>query len=217
VLEAEGVTIGVVEGVQGISWTEIAIVGQSAHAGTTPMRLRHDPAYCAAAIATYVRDLTRHLGSDQVGTVGRIDVYPNLVNVVPARVVMTVDLRNTDDRILREAESRLAAYLDELATAEGVTITTTSLARFEPVEFDPAMVDLVEATAERLGHSTRRMPSGAGHDAQMLARICPTAMVFTPSVDGLSHNIAEYTEDADVEAGANVLLQVVLDLLEPDS
>jgi N-carbamoyl-L-amino-acid hydrolase len=213
ILEAEQITIGVVEGVQGISWTEIAIVGQSAHAGTTPMRLRHDPAYCAAAITTYVRDLTRHLGADQVGTVGRIDVYPNLVNVVPARVVMTADLRNTDDRILRDAESRLMAFLEELADAEGVTITTSSLARFEPVEFDTSTVDLVEATAQRLGHSTRRMPSGAGHDAQMLARICPTAMVFTPSVNGLSHNIAEFTEAADIEAGANVLLQVVLDLL----
>jgi N-carbamoyl-L-amino-acid hydrolase len=219
VLEAEGVTIGVVEGVQGISWTEIVIVGQSAHAGTTPMRLRHDPVYCAAAITTYVRDLTRLLGAEQVGTVGRIDVYPNLVNVVPARVVMTVDLRNTDDSVLCEAESRLATFLDELAATEGVSISTTSLARFEPVEFDSAMVDLVEATATRLGHSTKRMPSGAGHDAQMLARICPTAMVFTPSVGGLSHNIAEFTEAADIEAGANVLLQVVLDLLagnDPD-
>ena len=214
ILEAEGTTIGVVEGVQGISWTEIIIVGQSAHAGTTPMRLRHDPVYCAGAIATYVRDLTRHLGAEQVGTVGRIDVYPNLVNVVPARVVMTVDLRNTDDRVLQEAESRLATFLDELAGMEGVSITTNSLARFEPVEFDASMVDLVEASAQRLGHSTKRMPSGAGHDAQMLARICPTAMVFTPSVNGLSHNIAEFTEATDIEAGANVLLQVVLDRLD---
>lgn len=213
VLENEGITIGVVEGVQGISWTEIVIVGQSAHAGTTPMRLRHDPLYCAAAITTYVRDLTRLFGAEQVGTVGRIDVYPNLVNVVPARVVMTVDLRNTDDSVLREAEARVAMFLDELTAVEGVDITTTSLARFEPVEFDATMVDLVEATAHRLGHSTRRMPSGAGHDAQMLARICPTAMVFTPSVGGLSHNIAEFTEAADIGAGANVLLQVVLDLM----
>ncbi len=216
VLEAEATTIGVVEGVQGISWTEIVIIGQSAHAGTTPMRLRHDPAYCAAAIATYVRDLTRHLGGDQVGTVGRLDVHPNLVNVVPARVVMTVDLRNTDDRVLCEAESQLARFLEELAASEGVEITTSSLARFEPVEFDTAMVDLVETTARRLGHSTRRMPSGAGHDAQMLARICPTAMVFTPSVNGLSHNIAEFTEACDIEAGANVLLQVVVGLLSPN-
>ena len=213
ILEAEDITIGVVEGVQGISWTEVTIIGQSAHAGTTPMHLRHDPAYCAAAIATYVRDLTQHLGADQVGTVGRIDVYPNLVNVVPARVVLTVDLRNTNELILEEAEARLAAYLEELAEIEGVEISTTSLSRFEPVDFDPAMVDLVETTGRRLGYTTRRMSSGAGHDAQMLARVCPTAMVFTPSVNGLSHNIAEFTHAADIEAGANVLLQVALDLL----
>ena len=217
ILEAEGVTIGVVEGVQGISWTEIVIVGQSAHAGTTPMRLRHDPAYCAGAVVTYVRDLTRHLGHDQVGTVGRIDVYPNLTNVVPSRVVLTADMRNTDDRVLHEAESRLATFLEELASSEGVEITTRSLARFEPVSFDSAMVSRVESTATRLGYSTRRMSSGAGHDAQMLARVCPTAMIFTPSVNGLSHNIAEFTEAADIEAGANVLLQLVLDLAASDS
>ncbi len=214
ILEAEGVTIGVVEGVQGISWTEITIVGQSAHAGTTPMRLRHDPVYCAGAIATYVRDLTRHLGHDQVGTVGRIDVHPNLTNVVASRVVMTADMRNTNDRTLVEAETRLATFLEELAASEGVEITTRSLARFEPVVFDPDIVDRVESTATRLGYSTRRMPSGAGHDAQMLARICPTAMIFTPSVNGLSHNIAEFTEAVDIEAGANVLLQVVLDMAD---
>jgi beta-ureidopropionase / N-carbamoyl-L-amino-acid hydrolase len=213
VLEAEGTTIGVVESVQGISWTEIVIDGQSAHAGTTPMHLRHDPAYCAAAIATFVRDLTRRLGHDQVGTVGRIELYPNLVNVVASTAVLTVDLRNTDERRLQEAEALLASFLDELAEAEGVGITTRSLSRFEPVVFDPDLVDVVEATASRLGHSTKRMPSGAGHDAQMLARICPSAMVFTPSVGGLSHNIAEFTHADDIEAGANVLLHVLLDRL----
>jgi N-carbamoyl-L-amino-acid hydrolase len=177
------------------------------------MRLRHDPSYCAGAIAMFVRDLTRRLGHDQVGTVGRIELFPNLVNVVPARAVLVVDMRNTDDRALAEAERLLAAFLDELADNEGVTITTTSLARFEPVEFDPALVSRVEEAARRLGHSTRRMPSGAGHDAQMLARICPTAMVFTPSVGGLSHNIAEFTETAHLDAGANVLLQVLLEQL----
>ncbi|MGB0115018.1 MAG: Zn-dependent hydrolase [Ilumatobacteraceae bacterium] len=214
ILEDEGITVGVVEGVQGISWTEIVVAGQSAHAGTTPMRLRHDPSYCAGAITTYVRDLTRRLGRDQVGTVGRVELYPNLVNVVPARAVLTVDLRNTDDRLLIEAEAHLADFLDELAAAEGVTISTRSLARFEPVEFDRSLVDVVEATAARLGHSTRRMPSGAGHDAQMLARICPTAMIFTPSVNGLSHNIGEFTETADLQAGADVLLQVILGQLD---
>jgi N-carbamoyl-L-amino-acid hydrolase len=126
---------------------------------------------------------------------------------------MTIDLRNTSERVLVEAETRLATFLEELASSEGVEITTRSLARFEPVVFDADMVDTVERSATRLGYSTRRMPSGAGHDAQMLARICPTAMVFTPSVNGLSHNIAEFTEPTDLEAGANVLLQVLLDRL----
>jgi N-carbamoyl-L-amino-acid hydrolase len=213
ILEAEGVDIGVVEGVQGISWVEYSLTGQSAHAGTTPMRLRHDPAYVAAQIVTYVRDLTARIGGTQVATAGRIDVAPNLVNVVPSTAKVTVDLRNTSEAELVEAERLLDEFVEGAAVAEGVTFERRSLARFEPVVFDPAMVDLVESTAERLGHSTRRMPSGAGHDAQMLARLCQTAMVFTPSVNGLSHNIAEFTEAEDIEAGANVLLHVIVDQL----
>ncbi|HEX9258823.1 MAG TPA: Zn-dependent hydrolase, partial [Acidimicrobiales bacterium] len=214
VLEADGFTIGAVTGVQGISWHEILIEGQSNHAGTTPMALRHDPSYVAAEIVTFVRRLALDLGGHQVGTVGRVELYPNLVNVVPARATLTVDLRNTEEAVLQVAEARLRATLTELADAEGVRITSRSLARFEPVEFDERLVDLVEATARRLGHSVRRLPSGAGHDAQMLARVCPTAMVFTPSHKGISHNPAEHTEPADLEAGANVLLQVLLTLAE---
>ncbi|MBI4883182.1 MAG: Zn-dependent hydrolase [Actinobacteria bacterium] len=210
VLEDEGVTVGAVTGVQGISWTELTIRGQSAHAGTTPMRLRHDAGYVAAAINAGIRAIAREMGGTQVATVGRCEFSPNLVNVIPATVLMTVDLRNTDEALLQKSESSFHTLCDRMASEEGVTIERRSLARFEPVEFDPAMIDLVETTARRLGHSTRRMPSGAGHDAQMLARVCPTSMIFVPSVDGLSHNIAEYTHPADITAGADVLLQVVL-------
>lgn len=212
VLEDEGVTIGVVTGVQGISWTELTITGQSAHAGTTPMRLRRDPGYVAAAINVGVRDIATEMGGAQVATVGRCELSPNLVNVVPASVVMTVDLRNTDEVLLRNAESRFEALCAGLAESEQVTIDARVLARFEPVVFDPSMIERVEQEAIDLGHSTLRMPSGAGHDAQMLARVCPTSMVFVQSRNGLSHNIAEYTSPADIEAGANVLLQVVLGL-----
>ncbi len=212
ILEDEGITIGVVEGVQGISWTELVISGWSAHAGTTPMHLRRDAGYVAAEITTFVRRLALELGAAQVATVGRLEVRPDLVNVIPNGATLSIDLRNTDDDILRRAEAALAAEVDRLAAAEGVTVASRSLARFEPVDFDPAMVDLVEDTARRLGHSTRRMPSGAGHDAQMLARICPAGMIFTPSVNGLSHNIAEHTHPADVTAGADILLQTLLTL-----
>ena len=210
VLEDEGVTIGAVTGVQGISWTELTITGQSAHAGTTPMRLRHDAGYAAAAITTGIRAIAGEMGGTQVATVGRCEFHPNLVNVVPAMVTMTVDLRHTDEALLQQAEAVFVALCEHLALEEGVTIERRTLARFEPVEFAPPMIALVEATARRLGHSTKRMPSGAGHDAQMLARVCPTSMVFVPSVNGLSHNIAEYTTPSHVTAGADVLLQVVL-------
>ena len=152
------------------------------------------------------------MGGHQVGTVGRMHLHPDLVNVVPVSARVTVDLRNTDEPALQEAERRLVARAEELAAAEGVRVERTVLARFEPVEFDSRVIDLVEGTAERLGHSVRRMPSGAGHDAQMLARVCPTGMVFVPSRGGISHNPAEHTDPADLAAGVDVLLHVLLDL-----
>jgi beta-ureidopropionase / N-carbamoyl-L-amino-acid hydrolase len=216
VLEAEGVRFGAVTGVQGISWQELVIEGQSNHAGTTPMSLRHDAGYAAARIATYVRELALELGHPQVGTVGLLTLHPNLVNVVAAKATMTVDLRNTDDAVLQESERRLAAFCRQLEVDEGVIISARTLARFEPVRFDDRVVDLVAATAARLGNTVKRMPSGAGHDAQMFARVCPTAMIFTPSVKGISHNPAEFTEPADLVMGADILLQTMLSLSEGD-
>ena len=216
VLEDEGITIGVVEGVQGISWTEVTLTGQSCHAGTTPMRLRHDPGVVASDINLFVRSLTSELGGAQVATVGSLTLHPNLVNVVPSTAVMTVDLRNTDDEVLHQAETRFRGHLAQVAEVEGVSVETRVLARFEPVEFDARVIDIVEAAATEAGLSTRRMPSGAGHDAQMFARVCPTAMIFTPSVNGISHNVTEFTEPDDLEAGANVLLDVMVRLTETE-
>jgi N-carbamoyl-L-amino-acid hydrolase len=212
VLDAEGVDIGAVTGVQGISWTELTFTGQSNHAGTTPMSMRRDAGHAAAALAVAVRELAALAGPPMVGTVGRVALTPNLVNVVAREAVLTVDLRHTDDDALAAAERELHARATAIAAAEGVTLTTRSLARFAPVAFDPAVVDLVERTATAQGRSTKRMPSGAGHDAQMLARVCPAGMVFVPSRDGISHNPGEHTDDAHLCAGAEVLLDVVLAL-----
>lgn len=217
VLDAEGIRIGAVEDLQGISWQEITITGQSNHAGTTPMRLRHDAGYAAAAIAHFVRSLTREMGGNQVATVGKIDLVPNLINVIAARATLTVDLRNTDEALLQQAEARLAGFLLELAHSEGVRIETRRLARFEPVRFDRGIAARIEAHAERLGLSNRRMTSGAGHDAQMLARVCPTAMIFVPSVGGISHNPAEHTAPQDLVAGATVLLRTLLELANQET
>jgi len=216
VLEAEGFRIGAVTGVQGISWTEVTVRGQSNHAGTTPMSYRHDAGYVAGEAAAFVRRLTKEMGGAQVGTVGAITLEPNLVNVVAQKAVFTVDLRNTEEKLLQSAEARLDEFLGEIADAEGVQISTRRLARFEPVDFDPRVISLVEETALSLGANVRRLPAGAGHDAQMLARVCPSGMIFTPSVKGLSHNPREHTDPADLELGANVLLQIVLTLTETD-
>ncbi len=212
VLDAEGIALGAVEDLQGISWQELEISGQSNHAGTTPMRLRHDAGYCAGAVGTFLRRLALEMGGGQVCTVGSITLHPNLINVIAARAKLTADLRNTDEAALQAAERRLATFLEQLAADEGVSIATRRLARFEPVRFDERVVRRIEAVAARLGHACRRMTSGAGHDAQMLARVCPAAMIFTPSVRGISHNPAEHTEPAHLEAGANVLLHTLLEL-----
>lgn len=214
VLEEAGAVIGAVEGVQGISWTEFSVTGISNHAGTTPMRLRHDAGYVMAAVACEARAIARDMGGDQVATVGFVEVKPNLVNVIANQARFTVDLRNTDEALLQAAERRLFDFAAGLAEREGVRVERRTLARFAPVPFDPAMVARIEATARTLGHEPKRMPSGAGHDAQMLARICPAAMVFVPSAGGISHNVKEHTESSDIEAGANVLLHVLLGLAQ---
>ncbi|MGA0131729.1 MAG: Zn-dependent hydrolase [Ilumatobacteraceae bacterium] len=211
-LEVNQVRIGAVTGVQGISWQEVTIEGQSNHAGTTPMHLRKDPAFAAAKLTVFLRDLATRLGGNQVCTVGKIDVHPNLTNVVPSKVVMTLDVRNTDESILQSAEADIARFCEELAVAERVRIVRRPLARFEPVIFDDRVVDLVESVARDRGNSVQRMPSGAGHDAQMLARLCPTGMIFVPSHGGLSHNVNEHTDEADLVSGANILLDVMLRL-----
>lgn len=215
-LEVKGIRIGAVTGVQGISWQELTITGQSNHAGTTPMSMRHDPAYVAAEITVFLRQLAKRFGAHQVCTAGKIDMFPNLINVVPARATLTLDIRNTDEQLLQRAEAEVADFIIQISASEGVTITTKTLARFEPVVFDERVINCVEQIAVSLGNTTQRMPSGAGHDAQMLARVCPSGMVFVPSVKGISHNPAEHTSPEDLAAGANVLLQVMLTLAELD-
>jgi N-carbamoyl-L-amino-acid hydrolase len=214
VLEDEGLAVAAVEAITGLTWTEVTVTGRSAHAGTTPMHLRHDAAYVAGEIATFARHLALKMGGDQKCTVGRIELYPNLVNVIAERAVLTLDLRNTDAARLAAAEREFTAEIDRLRAQEKVSISTRSLARFEPVTFPAEIVSLVETTAADLGLPCRRLPSGAGHDAQMMARVCPSGMIFVPSVGGLSHNVREETKPEHLEAGAAVLMHAVMRLAE---
>lgn len=212
ILEQKGLQIGAVTGVQGISWTEFTVTGVSNHAGTTPMALRHDAGVVAMQIALEARAIAEEFGPPQVATVGYFEVQPRLVNVVPAEAVLTVDLRNTDNDLLKAAESRLFEQAKRFAAAEGCSVSQRTLARFDPVAFDDNLVDCIEAAAKARGFSVQRMPSGAGHDAQMFAPNCPTAMIFVPSKDGLSHNINEYTAPKEIQVGVETLLDVVLDV-----
>ena len=150
VLEQEGVQIGAVTGVQGMSWQELTVTGVSNHAGTTPMSLRHDAGYGASAIAVAARELALAMGGNQVATVGAIQLKPGLVNVIAKEARMTVDLRNTDAALLRQAEAQLAEQIEAIAQKEGLNVTSRSLARFEPVTFDPVMVEQVMRTAQAL-------------------------------------------------------------------
>ncbi len=212
VLDREGVAIGAVESVQGISWRRVTIEGVANHAGTTPMTMRRDAGLAAARVIAHLRDHVAGANAPSVATVGCIAFEPNAINVIPSRASFTVDLRDPDERRLQAMEAALDGFLEKLAAAEGVSIAVERLARFEPVAFDSNIVEIVEVAAKGRSLTSKRMTSGAGHDAQMMARICPAAMIFVPSVGGVSHNPKEFTPTADLVAGADVLLDVVMRL-----
>ncbi|GAB4505290.1 MAG: Zn-dependent hydrolase [Anaerolineales bacterium] len=211
-LEQEGLTIGIVDRVTGITWLEAVVSGAANHAGTTPIALRRDAGLAAAKIIQYLRQLALDLGGDQRATCGIIRLEPNVINVIPGRAVFTIDLRNSDESVLQEAEQRLRTYATYISKQEGVEIEIRPLSYARPQAFDPRIVDAVAETAQRLGYPHKRMPSGAGHDAQIMARKYPTGMIFIPSRGGVSHSPLEYSSPTDLEAGANVLLHTVLKL-----
>lgn len=216
VLKREGIPVGAVENLQGISWQRVTIQGDANHAGTTPMSMRRDAGLAAARVITFLRARAQASNTPTVATVGCMAFEPNAINVIPSRATFTVDLRDPDEERLQAEEAALAQFLETIAEEEQVEVTTERLARFEPVTFDKGIVTLVEQAAMARGLKSRRMTSGAGHDAQMIARIAPAAMIFVPSVAGISHNPKEFTPEADLVAGANILLDVVRKLTGPE-
>ncbi|MGL4810219.1 MAG: Zn-dependent hydrolase, partial [Beijerinckiaceae bacterium] len=195
VLDSEGGGIGAVTGVQGITWLEVTLEGQPNHAGTTPMTYRRDAGLAAARINLRAHEITQGVPG-QLANMGFFRVEPNNVNVVPERVVATLDLRNPHAGHLAQAEKNIRDYMTGLEKDGDIKITIRDLARFAPTPFSEHLIGKVEAAAKSLNLPVRRMISGAGHDAQMMAPLCPTAMIFVPSVGGLSHNPKELTQDA---------------------
>ncbi len=211
ILEAEEKVIGIVTGVQGMRWYEVTVTGAEAHAGSTPMPLRHDALFAASRMIAAVHATALAHAPDAVGTVGLIESSPNSRNVIPGSVFFTVDLRHPDDAVVAAMEEELRQEIDQIASEARVRAAVERVWDSPAVRFDEHCVAAVQRAAESLGHPARRIVSGAGHDSAYIARVAPTTMIFVPCEGGLSHNEAERAEPEHVAAGANVLLRAVLD------
>ncbi len=211
ILEDEGCMIGVVQGVQGMRWYEVTVTGQDAHTGATPMRLRKNALLGAARVIDRVDGIAREHSPNAVGTVGLIENRPNSRNVIPGEVFFTVDLRHPDDAVLEVMEAKFRAGLAGILGPLNLTYQETRIWNAPAVKFAPELIDCVRIGAQKAGLKSRDIISGAGHDAAYIARVAPTTMIFVPCAGGISHNEAESTSFDQCAAGAQVLLNAVLE------
>ncbi len=214
ILEEEGIDIGIVTAANGQKWYEITLTGVESHAGPTPMNRRKDALVGAARIVELVNQIGHAHDPAACATCGMIQAYPNSRNVIPGSVFLTVDFRHPDGERLLSMDRQLRAGIPEIATRTGLTFEMKLVADYVPTPFDASCVDAVRKAAKRLGYSAREITSGAGHDAVYMARVAPTAMVFTPCVDGISHNEAEDMKPEWATAGCDVLIHAVLEKAE---
>jgi N-carbamoyl-L-amino-acid hydrolase len=211
ILDSREIQIGIVEGIVGIKWWEIVLEGVANHAGTTPMDQRQDALLAAADLITAVNRVVTARPGSQVGTVGQIRAEPGAPNVIPGRVVMSLEIRDLSMEKIETLFQAIRGEADRIAERSNIEILFTPLdVTAVATPTDPRIRQYIEASAQQLGLSFLSMPSGAGHDAQDLARITPTGMIFVPSVDGISHSPDEYTRPEDLANGANVLLHTIL-------
>ncbi len=211
ILENEGKTIGVVTGVQGMRWYEVTVTGQDAHTGSTPMHLRRNALLGAARMIDAIDGIAQAHAPDAVATVGLIESRPNSRNVIPGEVFFTVDLRHPDDAVVDTMEARLRELLPQILMPLKLAFAEKRIWMAPAVRFDPELIRCVRTGAERAGFATRDIVSGAGHDAAYIARVAPTTMIFVPCAGGISHNEAESTTFDECAAGAQVLLNAVLE------
>ena len=214
ILEAEGKEIGVVTHGQGLSWTQVTVTGKDSHTGSTPMPMRKNAGLGMAKMLDLVDQIAWAFQPDAVGAAGHIDVFPNSRNVIPGKVVFTVDFRSPDLDTITKMENDFREGASQIAGMMGLGVSFEKVGGFDPVTFDEGCVSAVRNAAERLGYSHRDIISGAGHDACWINRTAPTAMVMCPCVDGLSHNEAEEISMEWAAAGADVLLHAVLETAE---
>lgn len=214
ILEAENKEIGVVTHGQGLSWTQVTVTGKDSHTGSTPMPMRRNAGLGMARMLELVDEIAWSHKPHAVGAAGHIDVYPNSRNVIPGKVVFTVDFRSPDLAVIEDMEKRFAEGAKKIAAEMGLEVELEKVGGFDPVTFDEGCVTAVRNAAERLGYSHMDIISGAGHDACWINRVAPTAMVMCPCVDGLSHNEAEEISKEWATAGADVLLHAVVETAE---
>jgi N-carbamoyl-L-amino-acid hydrolase len=214
ILEAEAMEVGVVTHGQGLSWTQVTITGRESHTGSTPMPMRKNAGLGMARVLALVDEIAWSHKPHAVGAAGHIDVYPNSRNVIPGKVVFTIDFRSPELAIIEDMNARLRQGAQKICDEMGLEVTFEKVGGFDPVEFDAGCVSAVRNAAERLGYSHRDLISGAGHDACLINRVAPTAMVMCPCVDGLSHNEAEEISKDWAVAGTDVLLHAVLETAE---
>ncbi len=214
ILEAEHKDIGVVTHGQGLWWLQVTLTGKEAHTGSTPMPMRRNAGLGMARIAEMVHHIAMEHQPAAVGAIGQCDFYPNSRNVIPGKVVFTIDIRSPDQKTLDQMKAKIEAGAPPIAKELGLGIEIESVGHFDPVTFDANCVKAVRGAAERLGYSHRDIVSGAGHDACWINRVAPTSMVMCPCVDGLSHNEDEKITSEWAEAGANVLFHAVVETAE---
>ena len=214
ILEAEGKDIGVVTHGQGLRWIQCTVTGKGQHTGSTPMYLRRNAGRGLARVTELVHEIAMRHQPNAVGAIGHVDVYPNSRNVIPEKVVFTIDFRSHIIETLEAMATELNTRAPGVCADIGLRFEAELVGAFDPPAFDPVLVDRVRRAADALGYSRRDIISGAGHDACWMVDICPTTMVMTPCVDGISHNEAEQITPEWAEAGTNVLMQAVLETAE---
>ncbi|MBE2274738.1 MAG: Zn-dependent hydrolase [Rhodobacteraceae bacterium] len=214
ILEAEGKSIGVVTHGQGLWWLEITLTGKDAHTGSTPMNMRVNAGLGMARITERVHQIAMSHQPNAVGAVGQVKVFPNSRNVIPGKVVFTVDIRSPEQGKLDAMKAEVIRAAHAVAAELGLGCVIEDVGHFDPVTFDPGLVKIVRQSAEKLGYSHMDIVSGAGHDACWINRVAPTVMVMCPCVDGLSHNEAEEISPEWAAAGTDVLLHSVLEVAE---